>query len=188
MHRATLVAAAFSLAGWSPPAQTPQAATTYAITHAKIFTLAGSTIDDGTLVIKDGKIAAVGASVEVPAGAQVIDGKGLQVYPGLFDSVTQMGLSEIGAVSSTVDSSETGNFNPDVVAATAVSPAREHLPVSSASGISEVVAVPASGGFDSSGSRAVLGGQASAFSLAGWTKDDMQIKRRGAMGIHLPTV
>ncbi len=80
--------------------------TTYAITHAKIFTLSGGAIDDGTIVIQNGKIANVGAAVEVPAGAQVIDGKGLQVYPGLFDPVTQMGLREIGAVSSTVDSAE----------------------------------------------------------------------------------
>ncbi len=94
----------------------------YAITHAKIITIAASPIADGTLVIKDGKIAAVGASVEVPAGAQIIDGKGLQVYPGLFDPVTQMGLSEIGAVSATVDSSETDAYNPDVIAATAVLP------------------------------------------------------------------
>jgi imidazolonepropionase-like amidohydrolase len=186
--RATLVVAACSYAALFASAQTPQAATTYAITHAKIFTLAGSAIDDGTVVIRDGKIAAVGASVEVPTGAQVIDGKGLQVYPGLFDAVTQMGLSEIGAVSATVDSSETGNFNPDVVAATAVSPSSEHIPVTRASGITEVLAVPASGGFDSSGSRAILGGQASAFNLAGWTMDDMQIKRSVAMVINFPTI
>jgi len=183
-----IVASLALLASVSAYAQTPQAATTYAITHAKIFTLAGSTIDDGTLVIQDGKIAAVGASIEIPAGAQVIDGKGLQVYPGLFDAVTQMGLSEIGAVSATVDSSETGNFNPDVVAASAVSPSSEHIPVTRASGITEVLAVPASGGFDSSGSRAVLGGQASAFSLAGWTMDDMQIKRSAAMVVNFPTI
>jgi len=188
LYRATLVVAACCYPALYASAQTPQAATTYAITHAKIFTLAGSAIDDGTVLIKDGKIAAVGASVEVPTGAQVIDGKGLQVYPGLFDAVTQMGLSEIGAVSATVDSSETGNFNPDVVAATAVSPSSEHIPVTRASGITEVLAVPASGGFDSSGSRAILGGQASAFSLAGWTMDDMQIKRSVAMVINFPTI
>lgn len=188
LYQTTLGIAGFCLLSYSAPAQTPQAATAYAITHARIFTLAGATIDDGTLIIKDGKIAAVGAGVEVPSGAQVIDGKGLQVYPGLFDAVTQMGLSEIGAVSSTVDSSETGNFNPDVVAATAVSPSSEHIPVTRASGITEVLAVPASGGFDSSSSRAVLGGQATAFSLAGWTMDDMQIKRSVAMVLNFPTI
>src|SRR5436190_21246340 len=123
-----------------------QAPLAFAITHAKIITLAGSPIEDGTLVIKDGKIAALGANVEVPVGAQVIDGKGLQVYPGLFDPVTQMGLSEISAVGATVDSSETGPFNPDVVAATAVLPSSEHIPVTRAAGITEVLAVPGSGG------------------------------------------
>jgi imidazolonepropionase-like amidohydrolase len=160
----------------------------YAITHAKIFTLAGSPIEDGTLVLRDGKIAAVGAAVEVPAGAQVIDAKGLQVYPGLFDAVTQMGLSEIGAVNATVDSTETGSYNPDVVAATAVSPSSEHIPVTRASGITEVLAVPASGGFDFGGGRGTLGGQASAIHLAGWTIDEMLIKKSAAMVLNWPQI
>ncbi len=160
----------------------------YALTHAKIFTLAGAAIEDGTLVIRDGKIAAVGATVEVPAGAQVIDAKGLQVYPGLFDPVTQMGLREIGAVSATVDASETGSYNPDVVAATAVSPSSEHIGVTRAAGITEVLAVPASGGFDSGGSRGVLGGQASAIHLAGWTIDEMLLKRSAAMVLNWPEI
>jgi imidazolonepropionase-like amidohydrolase len=160
----------------------------FAITHAKIFTLAGSPIEDGTLVIRDGKIAGVGANVGVPAGAQVIDAKGLQVYPGLFDAVTQMGLSEIGAVSATVDTSETGSYNPDVVAATAVSPSSEHIPVTRASGITEVLAVPASGGFDFFGGRGILGGQASAIHLAGWTIDEMLLKKTAAMVLNFPEI
>ena len=93
----------------------------YALVHAKIFTLAGAAIENGTLIIRDGKIAAVGAQVDVPQDAQVINAEGLQIYPGLFDPITQMGLREIGAVNATVDATETGNYNPDVVAATAVS-------------------------------------------------------------------
>ena len=157
-----------------------------ALTHAKVFTLAGSPIEDGTVVIRDGKIAAVGASVEVPAGAQVIDAKGLQIYPGLFDPITQMGLSEISAVNATVDTTETGPYNPDVVAATAVSPSSEHIGVTRASGITEVLAVPDSGGFDSGGSRGLIGGQASAIHLAGWTIDEMTIKKSVAMVISWP--
>src|SRR5882762_6694205 len=159
-----------------------------AITHAKIFTLAGPPIEDGTVVIHDGKIAAVGATVSIPAGAQVIDAKGLQVYPGLFDPVTQMGLSEISAVSATVDTSETGAFNPDVVAAEAVLPSSEHIPVTRAAGITEVLAVPASGGFDSGRSSDILGGQASAIHLAGWTINDMLVKKSVAMVIDWPTI
>jgi imidazolonepropionase-like amidohydrolase len=165
-----------------------QAPSVYAITHAKIFTLAGSPIEDGTLVIRDGKIAAVGAAVEVPAGARVIDAKGLEVYPGLFDAVTQIGLSEVGAVGATVDATEAGNYNPDVVAATAISPSSEHLPVTRASGITEVLAVPASGGFDFGGSRGTLGGQASAIHLAGWTIDEMLIRKSAAMVLNWPQI
>jgi imidazolonepropionase-like amidohydrolase len=163
-----------------------QPSSTYALTHAKIFTLAGSPIEDGTLVIRDGKIAAVGANVEVPAGAQVIDAKGLQIYPGLFDPITQMGMSEISAVNATVDTTETGAYNPDVVAATTVFPSSEHIPVTRASGITEVLAVPDSGGFDSGGSRGVIGGQASAIHLAGWTIYEMTIKKSVAMVISWP--
>jgi imidazolonepropionase-like amidohydrolase len=168
------------------PAQTPT--THYAITHAKIFTLTGPPIDDGILVIRDGKIAAVGTNVDIPSGAQVIDGKGLQVYPGLFDPVTQMGLSEISAVSATVDTSETGAFNPDAVAADAILPSSEHIPVTRAAGITEVLAVPASGGFDSRGSANILGGQASAIHLAGWTINDMLIKKSVAMVLDWPKI
>jgi imidazolonepropionase-like amidohydrolase len=166
----------------------PAAPIVYAITHAKLFTLAGAPIEDGTVVIKEGKIAAIGAAVEVPTGAQVIDAKGLSVYPGLFDPITQMGLSEIGAVGSTVDTSETGPINPDVVAATAVFPSSEHIPVTRASGITEVLTVPGSGGFDSFGGRGLLAGQASAIHLAGWTMDDMQIKKSVAMVVNWPTI
>jgi imidazolonepropionase-like amidohydrolase len=165
--------------------QTPKA---YALVHAKIFTLAGAPIENGTLIIRDGKIAAVGAQVDVPQDAQVINGEGLQIYPGLFDPITQMGLREIGAVNSTVDSTETGNYNPDVVASTAVSPSSEHIPVTRAAGITEVLAVPASGGMDSFGSTGVIGGQASAIHLAGWTVDDMQLKRSVAMVVNWPEI
>jgi imidazolonepropionase-like amidohydrolase len=165
-----------------------QPSSAYALTHAKIFTLAGAPIEDGTLVIRDGKIAAVGANVEVPAGAQVIDAKGLQIYPGLFDPITQMGLSEISAVNATVDTAETGTYNPDVVAATAFSPSSEHIPVTRAAGITEVLAVPNSGGFDGGGSRGVIGGQASAIHLAGWTINDMLIKKSVAMVIAWPVI
>jgi len=165
-----------------------QPATTYAITHAKIFTLSGTTIDDGTLIIRDGKIAGVGVGLDIPAGAQVIDAKGLQIYPGIFDSITQMGLREVGAVSATVDSTETGNYNPDVVAATAVSPSSEHIPVTRAAGITEVLAVPGSGGFDSGGGGSVIGGQASAIHMAGWEIDEMLIKKSAAMVLNWPQI
>ena len=59
----------------------------------KLLTITHGVIENGVVVIEDGKIAAVGAgaSVKVPAGAQVIDVTGMTVYPGLIDSETNLG-------------------------------------------------------------------------------------------------
>src|SRR5687768_17719220 len=56
---------------------------TFAIRNARIVTVSGPDIENGTVVIRDGKIEAVGANVSVPANAQTIDGRGLSVYPGI---------------------------------------------------------------------------------------------------------
>ncbi|MGB6482425.1 MAG: amidohydrolase family protein [Candidatus Acidiferrales bacterium] len=159
----------------------------YAIKGAKIFTLAGAPIENGTVVIRDGKIAAVGADVAVPDGAQVIDASGLQVYPGMFDAVTQIGLEEVGAVKATVDTVETGDFNPDVTAATAFNADSAHVDVTRAAGITEVLTVPgALGGFG--GGNSVIGGEASAVNLGGWNINDMVIQRHAAMELTWPSV
>jgi imidazolonepropionase-like amidohydrolase len=67
---------------------------TYAITNARIVTVSGPVIDRGTVVIRNGLIAAAGANVNAPPDARVIDGAGLTVYPGLIDSYTNLGLPE----------------------------------------------------------------------------------------------
>ena len=59
---------------------------------AIIVTVTGPAIENGTVVISRGKIAAVGATASVPAGAKIIDGKGLSVYPGMMDSDTEIGF------------------------------------------------------------------------------------------------
>jgi len=67
---------------------------TYAITGAQIITATGKVIAKGTVVIRDGLIAAVGESVEAPEDARIIDGTGLTVYPGLIDAYTSIGLDQ----------------------------------------------------------------------------------------------
>ena len=74
----------------------------YAITNAKIVTGAGPTIERGTVVVRDGLIAAVGAGVQAPADARVIDGAGLTVYPGLIDANSSLGIGATPAPSATV--------------------------------------------------------------------------------------
>lgn len=63
-----------------------------AIRDARIVTVSGATLEKGTVVLKDGLIADVGANVPVPAGAWVINGAGLTVYPGLIDALSSWGL------------------------------------------------------------------------------------------------
>ncbi len=92
---------------------------TYAIRDAQVHTLASSgTLPRATVVIADGKIAAVGSNVKIPAGAQIINGQGLEVYPGMINAWSNIGLTEIGSVPATNDASEIGDYNPHLLAFT----------------------------------------------------------------------
>jgi hypothetical protein len=78
------------------PSATPNPPPFYAITNARIVTVSGAVIENGTVVIANGLIAAVGTNVTVPPEAWVIDGEGLTVYPGLFDALTDIGMPQQG--------------------------------------------------------------------------------------------
>lgn len=172
------------------PAQAPAAATaptTWAIKGARVVTVSGPPLEDATVVIADGRILSVGATALVPAGAEVIDGTGLEVSPGFFDSMSQLGLTEIGAVNATNDITEVGTFNPQVDAATAIHPASDHLPVARVNGVTHAIAAPGvPSGFGAAGP--IIGGQASAFHLDGWTIEEMLIDRSVGMVLNWPAV
>src|SRR3954452_25007210 len=85
---------------------------TVAIRNATIVPVTSAPIPNGTIVFSNGVITAVGAAATIPAGATVIDGTGLFVYPGLIDSGSRVGLEEISAVPGTVDTAELGDINP----------------------------------------------------------------------------
>lgn len=77
------------------PRPVPAAGEVIAITNARIHPVSGAAIEGGTIVIRGGRIAAVGSDVAAPAGARVIDAGGKNVTPGFFDSAVQIGLVEI---------------------------------------------------------------------------------------------
>ena len=83
----------------------------YAIKGAKVVPVAGDPIESGTVVVRDGVIAAVGPvdRVEIPFDAEVIDGKGMVVYPGFLDLYTTSG-QEAGAVKSLTGAGRTVNY------------------------------------------------------------------------------
>jgi len=91
------------------PAQTH----TIALTHATIHTGNGDTLQNGMIVITNGKITDVKTTTDI-AGATIIDCSGKQIYPALIDACTDLGLNEIAAVRSTLDENELGDLNPNV--------------------------------------------------------------------------
>lgn len=119
-------------------------AETVAITHARILTAAATgEIAQGTLVIHDGKIAAVGANAAIPAGARVIDAQGGVVSPGLFATNSLLGLVEIRQVGDdlTVDNSRLGAaFDAQY----GINPASTLIPVARLAGLTSAIVMPQS--------------------------------------------
>jgi imidazolonepropionase-like amidohydrolase len=135
----------------------PVRAQTIAITGARVFPVSGPPIDNGSVIIRDGKIAAVGANLAVPAGAVRIDATDKWVTPGIFNAATTLGLVEVGQVRETVDVPAKGRG--DAVTAghkvwEGFNPASPLLQVTKNDGVTTVGVVP-SGGLIS-GQSAVL--------------------------------
>ena len=151
-----------------------------AIRNAKIVTVSGPDIENGTVVIRDGKIDAVGANVPVPAGAQTIDGRGLSVYPGMIDAGTNMGLVEVPqGASGTVDLSEVGDLNPNAKAIIAVNPHSAHIAVTRVEGITNTLTAPTGG---------LISGQAALINLLGTSPKEMAVVPQIALVINYPRI
>ena len=153
---------------------------TFAIRNARIVTVSGPDIENGTIIIRDGKIEAVGANVSVPAGAQVIDGNGLSVYPGMIDAGTNMGLVEVPqGANGTVDTSEVGDLNPNAKAIIAVNPHSAHIAVTRVEGITNTLTAPTGG---------LISGQAALINLLGTSPKEMAVVPQLALVINYPRI
>jgi imidazolonepropionase-like amidohydrolase len=150
------------------------AAQSIAITGGKVYPVSGPAIENGTVLMRDGKIVAVGANVAIPADATRIDATGKVVTPGLVNAYTQITLMEIGAVGSTRESSARGHegiaaafrpwegLNPTSIY---VSPARN-------AGITAALIAPQGG---------LISGQAAVIHLVNGTASDMVLQAPVAM-------
>jgi imidazolonepropionase-like amidohydrolase len=122
-------------------------AQTVAITGGKVHPVSGPPIENGTVLIRDGKIAAVGANVTIPDGAQRVDAKGKWVTPGLVNSATQLGLVEVGFGG---DANESNARTEDHVAAgfrswEGINPHSIFLRPASEDGVTSAVSLPSGG-------------------------------------------
>ncbi|HEY4426541.1 MAG TPA: amidohydrolase family protein [Pyrinomonadaceae bacterium] len=168
---------------------------TYAITNARIVTVSGPVIERGTVVIRNGLIAAAGANVSAPADARVIDGTGLTVYPGLIDSYTNLALPEAvpgpspgggggGAFfllqqqqqrpPSGPNSTQPAGLQPEVMIEDVIRPGGNEIESWRSAGITTVLTLPRSG---------IWMGQSALINLAGDTPQQMIVRSPVAMHV-----
>jgi len=148
-------------------------AQTIAITGGTVYPVSGPKIENATVLIRDGRIVAVGANVAVPSGATRIDASGKWVTPGLIDGAGQMGLREISAVQNTNEAALRGN---EVAAAfnvlEGINPASMLIGVNRIEGVTTTLAVP---------NGSLIWGQAALIDLDGATVEAMRVKAPAAM-------
>ena len=171
--RFTLAALALAIAPVVSEAQG-----TFVIRGGTVVPVTGARIPNGTVVLQNGRITAVGANVQVPSGATEINATGMFVYPGLINAGTNMGLTEMGGVPGPVDTREIGDFNPQNIATSAVNVGSEHIGVTRANGITSVITVQ--GG-------SVLSGLAGLINLAGYTNEEMIAKEKVGLLLSWPS-
>ena len=151
-------------------------------------------VANASVLVKDGKIAAVGAKLTAPKGVKVIEGKGLHVWPGMVNCATQIGINEVSSVRDVNDTNEIGEFLPQVRAIVGVNVESDHIPVARVNGITSVLTLPASltagGGRRGGGGSGtpLIRGMAALLSLDGWTWEEMAINQTAGIQLRWPSI
>lgn len=152
------------------------AAQTVAITGGTVYPVSGPKMDHATVLIRDGKIVAVGTDVTVPAGATRIDATGKWVTPGFFHGKTTEGLSVVGSVGETNEQSMEGDVNASFNVADGLNPRALTIPIDRLEGLTTVVSMP-SGRF--------IQGQAAVIDMNGETLGDLLVRSPAGMAVDL---
>ena len=137
------------------------------IKNGTIVPVVGKPIADGSLLIQNGKIARVGAGISAPSGAQVIDAKGMYVYPGMVAPLTAIGLTGYPGAGS--DTNEIGQSTPYIDPYVALNPEDETIDVTRIDGVTTVLTA--------AGTANIINGRAMVLNLDGSLPQDMLLKR-----------
>jgi imidazolonepropionase-like amidohydrolase len=157
----------------------PQQTGTTVITNATIHVGNGQVLEHASIVMKDGKITAVGTSVTPPAGAQTIDAQGKHVYPGLILASSNLGLVEIGSVRASNDAREIGEMNPNIRSIVAYNTDSKVINTLRSNGILLANIVPEGG---------LLSGSSSVVQLDAWNWEDAAYQTDGGIHFNMPTM
>lgn len=173
----TTSAIAQDLAPSAPPQDHP-----IFLVGATAHTVSGETIHNAVVSMNEGKIWIVGEADQImptlslSQDSEIIDLSGMHIYPGLIDSVTNLGLEETSAVRATLDHNEVGDMTPEVRAFVAVNPDSTVIPVARTNGVLSVGVFPTGG---------AIPGRASILSTDGWTTEDLALVRDAGLIISL---
>lgn len=148
-----------------------------AFTGATLHPVDGEPVENGVLLVEDGRIAAVGRDVEVPADARRVDLSGRHVYPGMIHAGTVLGLTEIGSVPGTEDYSEMGQVNAAIRAETAFNADSMLLAPNVTNGLLTAHVMPVGG---------LIRGTSAVMRLDGWNFEDMSLLAPAGMHIAFP--
>ncbi len=149
---------------------------------ATAHTVSAETIHNAVVSMNEGKIWIVGEADQImptlslSQDSEIIDLSGMHIYPGLIDSVTNLGLEETSAVRATLDHNEVGDITPEVRAFVAVNPDSTVIPVARTNGVLSVGVFPTGG---------AIPGRASILSTDGWTTEDLALVRDAGLIISL---
>jgi imidazolonepropionase-like amidohydrolase len=152
------------------------AARAIVIEGATVHPVSGPPVAAGRVRFEGTRLVAIGADVRTE-DADVVDAKGLHVYPGLIAANSVLGLVEIGAVRATVDQAEVGVNSANVRAEVAVNPDSEVIPVTRSNGVLVALTVP------QAGPAGVITGTSALLQLDGWSWEEMTIK--APVGLHV---
>ena len=148
-----------------------------ALTGATIHTVTRGVIENGTILLENGLITAVGTDVDIPAGTRLVDATGKHIYPGLIDAFSTVGIAEIGAVDVSNDINELGDFNPNVRADIAVNAESRHIGTTRSAGVLTTLTTPDGG---------LVSGMSSAMALEGWSWEEMSMQSAAALNVNWP--
>lgn len=149
-----------------------------AITGGTLHPITSPDIEDGVLLLRDGRILALGKGLPIPAGARTIDATGMHVYPGLIALGTNVGLLEIGSIAATDDQSEPGGNQPDVRVSASINADSAHIAVTRFNGITRAETTPQSGG--------PIRGQSAVLRLMGDTWEELLMLDRNMLHVEFP--
>lgn len=156
----------------------PRKSNLYAITGATVHTVSGDSIPNGTVIIENGLIKAVGRNLAVPSGASVVNARGQHVYPGFFDGNTSLGLMEISPIPVMVDNREMGSFNPELDSLTNLWVESAHFGPAKFNGVTNAFSAPSGG---------TISGQGSVIHTDGFTTEDFGVSRRAGLIVNFST-